>query len=303
MFQGCTSLKSIDMSQFTKSISNNMFYNCSSLQTCDVPLTTTIGVNAYANSGITSVNLPSATSLQGSCFKNCKSLTTVNIPNVTSFSGDIFSGCTLLQTINIDWSKVTSFDAGFLYGCESFGTNMTIDVSTDTSNISYAFSKTQIKRLIVHAHNLAFNDYRYPPFEGMSAVEYIDFSDTNLQSWGDTYSTPKLVTLVVNSGITKLEWRFLYNLPSGFKYAIMLEENPDNITSNEAGEWFRYASSAHVYVKDETVRQRYLANAKFSEISNLESRVKTLSELPVGVWTTGLYKQYEPYLSHSAEYE
>ena len=305
MFEGCSSLESIDMSEYTKNVSDGMFRYCSSLQTCNVPLTTSVGSGAYQQSGITSVDLPNATRISHSSFSKCANLTTVNIPNVTEFGNAVFNDCTLLETINIDWTKVTSFGSAFLGGCTSFGYNLTVDISTDQSDITNAFGYTAIKKLIIHAHNLSSNhDVRYPPYECMPNLEYLDMSDTNYPNWGDAYGSPSLVTLVANNGIRGIDWRFLLNVPECFKYAILLQEDPSEIDSNDiSAGMFRDAPNAHLYVKDETVKQRYLNNVKFSQITNFTSKIKTLSELPVGVWTTGLYKQYEPYLSHSSEYD
>lgn len=114
MFENCTSLKEIDLSNFeTKNVyhMNDMFMNCSSLKTIDTSKFNTAKVKDMQF-----------------MFYNCSSLQTLdvsnfNTSNVTDMT-NMFYNCKLLKNIdlaNFDTSKVTDFSMMFL-GCSNFTT-------------------------------------------------------------------------------------------------------------------------------------------------------------------------------------
>lgn len=114
MFENCTSLKKIDLSNFeTKNVyyMNDMFMNCSSLKTIDTSKFNTAKVKDMQF-----------------MFYNCSSLQTLdvsnfNTSNVTDMT-NMFYNCKLLKNINLtnfDTSKVTDFSMMFL-GCSNFTT-------------------------------------------------------------------------------------------------------------------------------------------------------------------------------------
>ncbi|MDO5771175.1 MAG: leucine-rich repeat domain-containing protein [Bacteroidales bacterium] len=79
------------------SIGYNAFYNCSSLESVEIPNSVTeIGYEAFRGcSGLTSVSIGnSVTSISERAFWGCSGLTSVEIPNsVTSIGHSAFSGC------------------------------------------------------------------------------------------------------------------------------------------------------------------------------------------------------------------
>jgi len=100
-FKGNTVLKSIKLSSNIKEISDQAFYQCSSLETIDLGSSITrIGASAFYKSALTEISLPeSITSLGASCFLNCK-FTKVEIPSgVTAIPEKAFYGCTLLEEV------------------------------------------------------------------------------------------------------------------------------------------------------------------------------------------------------------
>ena len=114
MFENCTSLKEIDLSNFeTKNVyhMNDMFMNCSSLKTIDTSKFNTAKVKDMQF-----------------MFYNCSSLQTLdvsnfNTSNVTDMT-NMFYNCKLLKNIdltNFDTSKVTDFSRMF-WGCSNFTT-------------------------------------------------------------------------------------------------------------------------------------------------------------------------------------
>jgi hypothetical protein len=61
---------------------------------------TSIGTEAFMNTGLVEVFLPNVTSIGASGFKNSTALSTVLAPNLTSIGANAFEGCTALESLN-----------------------------------------------------------------------------------------------------------------------------------------------------------------------------------------------------------
>lgn len=132
MFENCTSLKKIDLSNFeTKNVyhMDDMFMNCSSLKTIDTSKFNTAKVKDMQF-----------------MFYNCSSLQTLdvsnfNTSNVTNMT-NMFYNCKLLKNIdlaNFDTSKVTDFSRMFL-GCSNFTTlNLSSFDTSKAWNMAWMF--------------------------------------------------------------------------------------------------------------------------------------------------------------------
>ena len=156
-----------------------------------------------------------------------------------------------------------------------------------------AFAYTNIGRLILHFHISNINmDYRYPIHAHMSALTYLDYSDTTIDKWGSSYGCSNVTTLILPSTITFFEYRMTEYLNS-LRYFIILVEDPDDITSYPQVSSYTFSGNANggnadIYVKDDTAKTKYKQHSFWGALSNAENRIKTLSDLPAGVWTTGL---------------
>ena len=138
VFYGCSSLESIvvengnakyDSRNNCKAIieteSNTLIVGCKN--TIIPNSVTTIGSDAfYKCGGLTSVTIPnSVTSIGNYAFSGCSGLTSVTIPNsVTSIGGSAFSGCSGLTSVTIP-NSVTSIRGSAFYGCSGL-TSVTI---------------------------------------------------------------------------------------------------------------------------------------------------------------------------------
>jgi hypothetical protein len=99
-----------------ESIGNSAFQECSALTSVNIPNVTSIGENAFASSGLTSIDIPKVTSLGGSAFNRCMKLVSVNLPNVTSLdSSSTFGSCSALTSV--DMPKVTIIKTQTFYSC------------------------------------------------------------------------------------------------------------------------------------------------------------------------------------------
>ena len=156
-----------------------------------------------------------------------------------------------------------------------------------------AFAYTNIGRLILHFHINNINmDYRYPIHARMSALTYLDYSDTTIDKWGSSYGCSNVTTLILPSTITFFEYRMTEYLNS-LRYFIILVEDPDDITSYPQVNGYTFSGNynggnADIYVKDDTAKTKYKQHSFWGALPNAENRIKALSDLPAGVWTTGL---------------
>ncbi len=106
-FEGCTALATLSASG-VETIGANAFRGCAALKT--QPTGTAIGDYAFAQSGLTSVSLASATLGEGVCY-GCASLASATFPE--NLPDATFGGCTALA---IDPSGLSSIGAAALAG-------------------------------------------------------------------------------------------------------------------------------------------------------------------------------------------
>ena len=86
-WRGNTSIKKVTFGGKCTAVFSNMFENCSALAEVTIPETvTSIAANAFAGTGITSLDLHGGiATISSSAFQNCKSLTTVKLNEGTTF--------------------------------------------------------------------------------------------------------------------------------------------------------------------------------------------------------------------------
>ena len=173
MFDGCTSLTSLDVSGFNTSIVDNMSYmfnGCTSL--------TTLDLSNFNTSNVTNIN---------NMFDSCSSLTSLNVSNWNTASvinmNFMFEGCdslTSLDLSNFDTSKVSYMKWAFR-NCTSL---TTLDLSSfNTSKVTMMgdmFSGcrklTNLKLGTDWASNSKISsfDLSYCPLKRESAVDVIN---------------------------------------------------------------------------------------------------------------------------------
>lgn len=81
-------------------IDAGVFLECAHLSSISIPECIQIGYQALSSSGITEINLPACTYVDGSTFTYCMSLTRADLPKLTALSDNMFSGCKALEEVN-----------------------------------------------------------------------------------------------------------------------------------------------------------------------------------------------------------
>ena len=144
---------------------------------------TSIGDGAFANSYITSVDIPdSVTSIGDYAFDRCSSLTSVTIPDgVTSIGNYAFSFCSKLTSVTIPGSVTTIGEYAFSY-CTGL-TSVAIPGSV-TSIGNYAF--------------WACTDLTSVAFEGTDPPEFGSVTFTDCSS---------LNTIIIPAGANEEDWK------------------------------------------------------------------------------------------------
>jgi uncharacterized repeat protein (TIGR02543 family) len=92
----------------TAKIAYNAFYGQTNAFSVQLPESVTeIGMNAFDNSGLTGINLPSGvTVLEGRVFSGCKNLSYIDLQYITKFENYVFSGCSSLTSVDLPESVI-----------------------------------------------------------------------------------------------------------------------------------------------------------------------------------------------------
>lgn len=105
-FRDCGRLEEVDFPVLT-SVAEEGFYNCGSLATASMPELLTVGTNGFYGAKFTDITFPKVTTLYGSSFRENRSLHRLNLPSLTTLSGScIFYNDTSL--LSMEFSRVTS---------------------------------------------------------------------------------------------------------------------------------------------------------------------------------------------------
>jgi hypothetical protein len=109
-FAGCENLSSVVIGMGIKEISDTAFSKCTALATITIPdNVVSIGVRAFAESGLTSITIPdSITAIGSDAFEDCRALTSVVIgKGLKEILAGAFEYCTALTTVTIPGNVVS----------------------------------------------------------------------------------------------------------------------------------------------------------------------------------------------------
>ena len=150
MFRDCVKLESVTLSGNDTKVWAQAFYRCPLLKTVILNEgITEIGNNAFAESGITNIIIPSTiTKLGDNVFDSCTALESVVIPGkITSFGTNIFQNCDNLTTVVIE-EGITKIPNYMFGGCTSLES---VEFPTSMTTIGqYAFQNcTNLESIIL----------------------------------------------------------------------------------------------------------------------------------------------------------
>ena len=193
------------------------FYHCEGITSVSLPSTLeSIGSNAFANSGLKSVDIPvGLTTIGESAFRYCANLTSVTIPEgVETIGGSAFSktGLTSLELPSTIRSMSQSF-----YGCEDLTTLTLKDGITTLGGSFYSCTALTSVNIPGSVKEVAYNDFsgctglatvtlnegtEKVRFEGCTVLETINFPST-VKEVTITGSTA-LQTVTLNEGVERI---------------------------------------------------------------------------------------------------
>ena len=197
MFNGCSALKSLDLTNFnTAKVTDmgNMFYGCSALTSLDLKNFNTAevtnmyhmfyGCSALESLNLTNFNTANVTDMNH-MFYDCSALeslviTNFNTENVTNMSF-IFGGCSALESLNLtNFNTANVTDMSFMfYGCSALKSlDLTNFNTAKVVNMYMMFNGcSALESLDLTNFNTAKVTYMNNMFEGCSALTTIYASD------------------------------------------------------------------------------------------------------------------------------
>lgn len=150
-FSECSALKTINMGSALKSIGNKAFYDCHALNRVIIPDSVrTMGEGAFSNcSSLRSAKLPDGIrSLDDSLFEECSSLKSIAIPDSVNTLGDsVFYMCSSLEKIQLDCNLEQIGDWGFSM-CSSL-INIDIPAGVTTVGKSVFAGCHSLRRIVI----------------------------------------------------------------------------------------------------------------------------------------------------------
>ncbi len=194
-FDGCTSLKSIDLSKCTKMTRFKIFV-CPNLTSIKLPesltkyvsfagwttlesldlskCTALTGIDCYGCTGLTSIDLSNCTkltSLGDYAFKGCTSLKSIDLPSsITSIGKKAFFGCSGLKSIDLP-SSITSIGIDAFFGCTGLTSISVADGNTRYSSENGVLFNKDKTTLKCYPAGKTDTNYSIP-----SSVDWIDIN-------------------------------------------------------------------------------------------------------------------------------
>ena len=298
MFNNCTSLSSLDVSNFnTSNVTdmNYMFSNCNSLSSLDVSnFDTSKVINMsgmfYSCTGLTSLDTSNfdtrnVTDMVG-MFYNCKSLSSLDVSNFNTSNvtnmGVMFYNCNSLSSLdvsNFDTSKVINM-SGMFYNCTGL---TSLDTSNfDTRNVKdmqvmFAYC-TSLTLLDVSNFNTGNVTNMYSMFNNCSSLASLDVSDF------DTSKVTNMGNMFHNcTSLTTLD-------VSGF--------NTSNVTNMSY--MFNVSGNVLTTHKYSLIENLDFSNWDTSKVENMTYFLESMENLTATITIKGNVKSYEAMLASAA---
>jgi len=184
-------------------IGQQAFYQRTDVTSITIPETVkTLGVHAFAGSGLTSVIVPESVTKIYSAFEDCTSLTSATITASTNykvFSGPIFKGCTNLVSVEFG-EKVLRMGESTFQGC----TNLTTVLIPGVNYIDkYTFEKCTSLTSIAFGHNVTTIGEN--AFKDCTALTSVNIPNTVSQIFNRAFQgCTALTSVTIPDSVTKI---------------------------------------------------------------------------------------------------
>ena len=196
MFEGCSALKSLDLTNFnTAKVTNmgNMFEGCSALTSLDLTKFNTAnvtdmsfmfkGCSALKSLDLTNFNTANVTNMSN-MFKGCSALTSLGLTNFNTAKvtemGNMFNGCSALKSLdltNFNTANVTNMSNMFK-GCSAL-------TSLDLTNFNTA--------------NVKFMDYMFNGCSALTSLDLTNFNTANVTYMNNMFEGCSALTTIYAS--------------------------------------------------------------------------------------------------------
>ncbi len=183
-FSGCTNLTSVILPASCQYLSGYVFQNCSSLKDIDLSNIVQIGNNCFENTAITSVRLLKKISYGSCVYQNCQKLTSIEFEDgFTGITSTMFKGCTALESVDLSHVGATTLASNMFENCTSLHT-VNLDNDKFTSLGSNAFKgcanlkNVTLPETVTHAGQSTFMN--------CTSLTTIDFSKTKIDRFSSS---------------------------------------------------------------------------------------------------------------------
>lgn len=117
MFRNCTSLETVNLNQ-CEQIGSYAFSGCTALTSIELPECTSVYDYAFKDcTALTSISLPECEDIGTYVFKDCAALASISLPLCTDVGDYIFDGCTNLTSV--DMASIVSIGSSLLHGANN----------------------------------------------------------------------------------------------------------------------------------------------------------------------------------------
>ena len=202
-FNGCSSLRSVMLSEGLSAIGAYAFFGCDALESVTIPASlTSIGQNVFERCHhLSSVTLSDGLTVIGSeMFYYCTALESITIPaSVTSIGDSAFQGCSTLRNVTLS-NGLTTIGGYMFLACTSLES---IAIPTSVTSIGYAaFASCGLKSVAIPDSVTSMGTYVFNNCASLSSIT-IGSGLTALPEDTFSYCT-SLISVTVPANITSI---------------------------------------------------------------------------------------------------
>ena len=200
-FADCLDLTFISMSK-VETIGTNAFNKTPELKELNSESLIQIGKYAFKESGLQSVNLPNATTIDWSVFLGCEDLVSASIPQLTKLDISVFQNCTSLKTIDMPLLISIGADAFRNTGIEEYFGRYVETIG------NYSFAECSCLAEVILPSTTSSGTNAFKDCTDLQIVMLPSMIELNSNSF---YNCPKLKMLYLPSVKTVGSAAFLYS--------------------------------------------------------------------------------------------